>query len=108
VVCLERATAANTDLTDVAHTTILAESLDMTDNLTPNMVKVVLFDIITSMIPRHALAKVKHYLQRRFHKPVDTTVCEYFQCLASVHQHSGTTTAFTIWSQPVIHGRELD
>jgi hypothetical protein len=37
------------------------------------------------MMPRHALARVHHYLQRTYHKPADMRVHDYFQCLVFIN-----------------------
>jgi hypothetical protein len=49
------------------------------------MIMVVLFDIIKSMMPRHALAKVHCYLRREYRKPADMGVCDYFQRLVFIN-----------------------
>jgi hypothetical protein len=60
---LERATMANTDVTHLDHVAVLAEALDTPDNLTTAMISVTMFDVVESMMPRHSLAKVQHYLR---------------------------------------------
>ena len=68
---LRRAIADNADPTNAGHMAIMGMALDDALNLTPHIIGLTLFEIIESMVPRHALVKVQRYLRREHCKSGD-------------------------------------
>ena len=83
--CIRRATVADPDPTSAVNMVIMAEPLKSPENTSCDIVQLVINDIIKSMMPRHALSRVRRYLARQCIKPRDMDVRSYFQRLAFIN-----------------------
>jgi hypothetical protein len=66
-----------------AHLAIMAESIDTPENTNVKVVGLVINDIIESMMPCHALRRVKRYLSRECTKPQEWSVRCYYGRLST-------------------------
>ena len=60
----------------------MAEANDTPENMTVKVIGIIINAIIESMVPRHALQRVKRYLSRECIKPPDWSVRDYYQRLS--------------------------
>jgi hypothetical protein len=67
------------------HLAVLARGLDTAAHLTTAMISVTMLNIIESIMPEYALAKVHHYLRREYCKPANMRVQDYFQRLVFIN-----------------------
>jgi hypothetical protein len=68
-----------------AHDAIMASERNDPENLTVEVIDLLISDIIHGMVPRHAITHVKRYLSREFLKPKDWSVRDYYQRLKYIN-----------------------
>ena len=81
----DRAVDANPDPNHVDHLAILAEPLTNEENMTPEVVKSTLRNVIEIMMPRNALQRVQRYLRREYRKPAGMRVRDYYQRMVMIN-----------------------
>lgn len=77
--------AANYDPQDQQHVAIMGEPIESPDNTTQDVIRLVICDIVTNMMPRHALQCVRRYLSRQCIKPQNMDVRTYYQRLRYIN-----------------------
>ena len=68
-----------------AHDAIMASERNDPENLTVEVIDLLISDVIHGMVSRHAITHVKRYLSREFLKPKDWSVRDYYQRLKYIN-----------------------
>ena len=79
---VQRAQAADPTPASIECVNSMAEPIKSPENTSAEVVELVINDIIESMMPRHALQRVKRYVARECIKPPDWSVRHYYQRLS--------------------------
>jgi hypothetical protein len=82
---IQQANAADPDPTSALNLAIMAEPIESPANTSCDIVQLIINDIIESMMPRHALSRVRRYLACQCIKPQEMDVRSYFQHLAFIN-----------------------